>query len=183
MAFTLQSLYSKNIRPSVLSDKAWFHLSGYINEQNVCICSSENPHEYRVTLLHPQKIGVWCTTSWFRIIKPFVYCNGNSWMLSQNHVQYCITAVWIETTLLLSARQSVHPFSTINGGSTECIFWRSFDFQRLVVSKGFRLDAAWFFLWSSLKNWVFLAEPAEIEEFKSRITQEIRSIDDPTTHI
>ncbi len=30
------------------SDKAWFHLSGYINAQNFRIWSSENPHEYRV---------------------------------------------------------------------------------------------------------------------------------------
>ncbi len=39
-----------------------------------------------------------------------------------------------------------------------------------------------FFLWCFLKNRVFLTEPADMEEFKSRMTLEIQSIDIPTLH-
>ncbi len=56
-------------------------------------------------------------------------------------------------------------------------------FQDHLISKGrcgqqeFRLDTTWFSLWSLLKNRVFLTEPADMEELKSRISQEIQSIE------
>jgi hypothetical protein len=56
-----------------LTDEAWFHLSGYVNKQNYRIWRNENPHNYIVTVLHPQKIGVWCAISRRRIIGPFFF--------------------------------------------------------------------------------------------------------------
>jgi hypothetical protein len=35
------------------TDKAWFHLSGYVNSQNYRIWRTENPHNYIETALHP----------------------------------------------------------------------------------------------------------------------------------
>ncbi|KAJ8934538.1 hypothetical protein NQ318_012917 [Aromia moschata] len=35
---------------------AWFHLSGYVNSQNMRVWSSYNPHFYIETLLHSQKL-------------------------------------------------------------------------------------------------------------------------------
>ncbi len=80
-----QWLLCFNLTPKVLeqvffSDEAWFHLSGYINAQNFHICFSKNPHEYRVTSLHLQKISVWCTMSRLWIIIPFFNSNVNSWI-------------------------------------------------------------------------------------------------------
>lgn len=52
------------------SDEAWFHLSGYVNKQNMRTWSSENPHEFIESPLHSQKIGVWMAVSRRRIIGP-----------------------------------------------------------------------------------------------------------------
>jgi len=51
-------------------DEAWFHLSGYVNSQNVRIWAAENPHTVHEEPLHSQKIGVWCGVSRRRIIGP-----------------------------------------------------------------------------------------------------------------
>jgi hypothetical protein len=58
-------------------DEAWFHLSGYLNKQNVRIWSAA--HEFVETPLHPQKIGVWLAVSrpiFFNQTVPAAkYCN------------------------------------------------------------------------------------------------------------
>ena len=51
------------------SDEAWFHLSGYMNNQNSRVWSTENPHALFQKPLHDQKVGVWCAMSRGRIIK------------------------------------------------------------------------------------------------------------------
>ncbi|RZC35577.1 hypothetical protein BDFB_015143 [Asbolus verrucosus] len=53
------------------SDEAWFHLSGYINSQNMRMWSTDNPHIFIESPLHAQKIGVWMAVSRRRIIGPF----------------------------------------------------------------------------------------------------------------
>jgi hypothetical protein len=55
------------------SDKAWFHLSGYVNSQNTCLWGSENPHALFEELLHSQKVGVFCALSQRRIIGPMFF--------------------------------------------------------------------------------------------------------------
>jgi hypothetical protein len=47
------------LEKTLFSDEAWFHLSGYVNSQNMRIWSTENPHVYVEAPLHPQKIGFW----------------------------------------------------------------------------------------------------------------------------
>lgn len=58
------------------TDEAWFHLTGYLNSQNMRIWSTENPHYFRETGLHPVKIGVWCAMSRRRVIGP-IFFEGN----------------------------------------------------------------------------------------------------------
>ncbi|GFV55015.1 hypothetical protein TNCV_4457601 [Trichonephila clavipes] len=41
-------------------DEAHFWLNGYINKQNCRIWSEANPQVYVETLLHPEKLTVWC---------------------------------------------------------------------------------------------------------------------------
>jgi hypothetical protein len=55
------------------TDETWFHLSGYINKQNMRIWSAENPHEFVETPLHPKKIGIWLAVSRRRIFGPVFY--------------------------------------------------------------------------------------------------------------
>jgi hypothetical protein len=51
-------------------DEAWFHLQGYINKQNNCYWSSQNPHLTHKIRLHPVKVGVWFAVSARRIVVP-----------------------------------------------------------------------------------------------------------------
>ncbi len=134
-----------------LSDEAWFHLSSYSNAQNFWIRSLENSHKYRVTLLCLQKIGLWYAMSHFWIIKPFFF-------------------FFTATVAAEHYRKFVFNFvSQLNKceSSIEWNFWRLFDFQGSVASKESRLDIPWFiFLWSFLKNQVFLSKPADIDEIE-----------------
>lgn len=56
-----------------MSDEAWFHLSGYINNQNYRTWATENPHTFVEHSLHPLKIGVWVALSRRRIIGPYFF--------------------------------------------------------------------------------------------------------------
>ena len=55
------------------TDEAYFHLSGYVNSQNYRTWSTENPHVFQETSLHPIKIGVWVAISRARIIGPIFF--------------------------------------------------------------------------------------------------------------
>ncbi|GFW28442.1 alpha-2 adrenergic receptor [Trichonephila clavipes] len=44
----------------LFSDEAHFWLNGYVNKQNCHIWSEANPQVYVETLLHPEKLTVWC---------------------------------------------------------------------------------------------------------------------------
>ena len=56
-----------------MSDRAWFHLSGYVNSQNMRYWSSENPHITHETQLPDLKIGVWCAVSGTKIVRPIFF--------------------------------------------------------------------------------------------------------------
>ncbi len=55
-----------------LSNEAWVHLNGYVNSQNYRISSQENLTSL-LNSLHPRKVGIWCGTSWKRIISPIFF--------------------------------------------------------------------------------------------------------------
>jgi hypothetical protein len=59
-----------NVQLTLFSDEDWFHLQGYINMQNNCYWSSQNPHLTHKFLLHPMKVVVWCAVSARRIVVP-----------------------------------------------------------------------------------------------------------------
>ncbi|GFX44585.1 hypothetical protein TNCV_2637501 [Trichonephila clavipes] len=44
----------------LFSDEAHFWLNGYVNKRNCRIWSEANPQVYVETLLHPEKLTVWC---------------------------------------------------------------------------------------------------------------------------
>jgi hypothetical protein len=53
-----------------ISDETWFHLQGYINAQNNCDWSSQNPHLTYEVPLHLKNVGVWCAVSVRRTVGP-----------------------------------------------------------------------------------------------------------------
>ncbi len=44
------------------TDKAWFHWTSHVNSQNYRIWSANNPHAFQQTILHPQKVSIWCVS-------------------------------------------------------------------------------------------------------------------------
>jgi hypothetical protein len=58
----LPSVVEGDIEPqfTFFTDKAWFHLQGYINVQNNCYSK-------------PLKVGVWCAVSARRIVVPVFF--------------------------------------------------------------------------------------------------------------
>ena len=52
-----QTMNNDRLAATFFSDKAWFHLSRYINSQNMRMWSAENPHYFEKPPLHLQKLG------------------------------------------------------------------------------------------------------------------------------
>jgi hypothetical protein len=69
---------------TVFTDEAYFHLSGYMNSENIRMWSAENPHYYVEQPLHPQKIGVWAAISQRRIIGPTFFEGNNMYRVTLN---------------------------------------------------------------------------------------------------
>ncbi|GFV79658.1 hypothetical protein TNCV_1724831 [Trichonephila clavipes] len=55
----------------LFSYKAHLWLNGYVNKQNCRIWSEANPQVYVETLLHPEKLTVWCALWAGGIIGPY----------------------------------------------------------------------------------------------------------------
>ena len=166
----------------IYSDEAWVHLDGYVNAQNYRMWASENPHEFRTTGLHPQKLGVWCGISRRRIIGPLFF----------------------ETTITGDRyREIIRDFvSLLEPDERDCVFQqdgapahtaretmdllREFFGDRLISKFGYvpwpprspDLSPPDFFLWGFMKDRIFRDNPPHtIEELKIKITQAIEAID------
>jgi hypothetical protein len=74
-----------NLQLTFFSDEAWFHLQGYINTQNNCYWSSQNPHLTYEAPLHPVKVGVSCALSARRIVGHVIF----------NETVNCERYVWV----------------------------------------------------------------------------------------
>lgn len=61
----------------MMSDEAHFHLSGYVNKQNMRFWSTDNPRDLHEQPLHSPKVTVWCGVTRSRIIGPYFFEEGN----------------------------------------------------------------------------------------------------------
>jgi hypothetical protein len=60
-----------------MSDKAHFHLNGYVNKQNRMVWAMENPKVTHKGLLHPLKVTIWWAISPNGIIWPYFFEGDN----------------------------------------------------------------------------------------------------------
>ncbi|GFV20180.1 transposase [Trichonephila clavipes] len=72
----------------LFSDEAHFWLNGYVNKQNCRIWSEANPQVYVETLLHPEKLTVWCALWAGGIIGPYFFKNDEGHNVTVNGVRY-----------------------------------------------------------------------------------------------
>ncbi|GFU97693.1 uncharacterized protein TNCV_4455791 [Trichonephila clavipes] len=73
---------------SHFSDEAHFLLNGYVNKQNCRIWSEANPQVYVETLLHPEKLTVWCALWAGAIIGPYFFKNDEGHNVTVNGDRY-----------------------------------------------------------------------------------------------
>jgi hypothetical protein len=57
----------------LMSDEAYFHLSGFVKKQNFRYWSATNPKEINDRQLHSSKVTVYCAISSFRIVGPYFF--------------------------------------------------------------------------------------------------------------
>ena len=61
------------LKITFFTDKAYFHLSWYINSQNSHVWCAHNPHVFHESPLHDEKIGIWVGMSCRRIVGPIFF--------------------------------------------------------------------------------------------------------------
>ena len=59
----------------LMTDKAHFHLNGFVNKQNFRYWGVENPRIVNEKKLHPQRVTMWCAITCDRIIDPYFFEN------------------------------------------------------------------------------------------------------------
>ncbi|GFU90629.1 DUF4817 domain-containing protein [Trichonephila clavipes] len=89
------------LKHTVVKEEAWhlhfqlatkrrthFWLNGYVNKQNCRVWSEANPQVYVETLLHPEKLTVWCALCAGGIIGPYFFKNDEGHNVTVNGDRY-----------------------------------------------------------------------------------------------
>jgi hypothetical protein len=61
------------LEKTFFTDEAYFHLSDYVNSQNIRMSSSQNSHFFTEAPHYPKIIGVWAAISQRKIIGPHFF--------------------------------------------------------------------------------------------------------------
>lgn len=158
------------------SDEAWFHLSGYVNSQNMRIWAAENRHSFRETPLHPQKL------SRRRIVAPIFF-------------QGTITALRYRQEILepffnqLDDQELQEGYFQQDGSPVHCTqenlgFIQEFFGDRLISRnmptpfppRSCDLTPLDFCIWSCLKNSIYKTEIQDLNELAVRITEKCNEL-------
>ena len=161
------------------SDEAWFHLSGYVNNQVNRVWSSENPHALHETPLHDMKIGVWCALSRKRIIGPIFFEETINADRYKSLILEPFIAELDESEIQCAWFQQ--DGATAHTAKKTLAFLEEFFADR-IISKGLwpprspDLNPLDFYLWGSLKGKVYRNRPRTLAELKAAITDEVNQI-------
>jgi hypothetical protein len=188
------------LEKTFFSDESWFHLSGYVNSQNMRMWSGENPHYYIEVPLHSQKIGVWAAISRRRLIGPIFFEGKYSIMyatfknlnveiagtLNAERYRLEILTPFIETLLDDELTQGYFQ----QDGARIHTTWANFNFlmefydNRLISlnmphewpPRSCDLTPCDFFLWPYIKNSIFSAAVVDMDDLRQRITNKFKEI-------
>lgn len=166
----------------VFSDECIFRLNGFVNKQNVRIWGDERPNDVNEHTLHSPSVMVWCAISKDRVIGPYFFENGTVTgelyknMLSQyafprfsrlrpDYIFMQDGAPPHYSNRVRAYLNNKRPGNWIGRGGP--VSWppRSPD-----------LTPCDFFLWGYLKSKVYKTPVESLEDLKTRIQAEIRSI-------
>jgi len=115
--------------------------------------SSEHPHIFQELPLHPKKIRIWCTASYWHVMGPphlQEYCWWKHTPQYYNQHYFTTGRKW--TWLQVSSRWHHLPYFKWNNVLLERIFWWPSYFQKLVAPKMPSFNFSWFLSLRLLKR-------------------------------
>ncbi len=151
---------------------------GFINSNNYCMVSAENLHEYRVSTLHPGKIGVWCGMSRRRIVVPIFFTSTITGDVYLDIIPQFVSQLEKSERLSWLQQGNARPHVSMNTVS----FLRKFFNERLIYTNLWPpcspdLSSLDFFLWGFLKNRIYTTALRNLEELIGNIARMIKNID------
>ncbi|GFX69407.1 putative DD41D transposase [Trichonephila clavipes] len=152
-------LYTPNMSTN---DEAHFWLNGYVNKQNCRIWSEANPQVYVKTLLHPEKLTVWCALWAGGIIGLYFFKNdeGHNELWFQQDGATCHTArATIDLLKDTSGDRLNSRFRPVNWPPRTC-----------------DLAPRDYFLWGYVKSFVFADKPQTLDHLEYNIRRVIADI-------
>jgi hypothetical protein len=178
------------INALLITDKAHFHLSGYVNKQNYRYWAAENPQELNQRPLHSNKLTVWCGIASFGVLGPYFFEENEGAALTVTSECYIrmlfnscepqircrgidLSSVWFQQygTTAHTARPSM---SVLREMFPQHVTSHGGDVPWPVHSPD--LSTCDHFLWGYLKRKIFISKPRTMEELKQRIKEEITAI-------
>ena len=165
------------------SDEAWVYLTGNSNKQNSRVWAIENPHAYEESLLHEQKIGIWCAMSRQRIIGPVFFENTIT-------ADRYITDILEPFIAQLTEDEIEYAWFQQDGASAHTAnvslnFLEQFFADRIISRRipehqwpprSPDLTPLDFHLWGFLKEKIFINKPQSLDDVKQVIETEIQKI-------
>ncbi|GFV99990.1 putative transposase [Trichonephila clavipes] len=143
----------------LFSDEAHFWLNGYVNKQNCRIWSEANPKVYVKTLLHSEKLTVWCALWAGGIIGPYFFKNDEGHNFQQDG-ETCHTArATIDLLTDTFGDRLISRFGPVNWPPRSC--------------DSTPLD---YFLWGYVKSLVYADKPQTLDHLEDNIHRIIADI-------
>lgn len=172
----------------IMSDEAHFHLSGYVNKQNLRFWGTENPRVTHEEPLHPLKVTVWCAVFAGGVIGPFFFEDVAGQTVTVNGERY--RAMINEFFLPQLDELGLENMWFQQDGATAHTARATTDMLkdafpgRLISRFG---DLHWparspdltapdFFLWGFLKSRVYVNKPQTLAALKDNIRQECEDL-------
>lgn len=180
--FTQHLLHNNDLLDlTFFTDEAWFHLSGYINSQTMRMWSAENPHIFRESPLHSQKVGVWIGVSRRRLIPIFFEGTINAQRYRDNILEPFINQLHEDE---LQQGYFQNDGATSHTTPQSIAYLRQFFDDRLISlrcvpefpPRSPDLTILDYFVFPHLKNIIFKTPVHTLPELRNRIVEECANI-------
>jgi DDE superfamily endonuclease/Helix-turn-helix domain (DUF4817) len=170
------------------SDEATFYLKGLVNKHNVRYWSESNPHVTFETARKSEKVNVWCALSKNKIIGPYFFedetVNGQNYLsMLQEYFMFEVRKMHKVRSLVFQQDGAPAHFSTDVRRYLDAHFrnrWIGRGGSIRWAPRSPDLTPLDFYLWGHLKNKIYKSEIKNIDDLKTRITEEIKSVSTET---
>jgi hypothetical protein len=172
------------------SDEATFHVSGMVNKHNCRIWSRENPFVTMEVAMNSPKVTVWCAMSSKIIIGPFFFDE-----LTVDQHNYLDMLQTFFYPILQKKKLTGRTIFQQDGASAHFAksvrSWLDVKFSDRWIGRGGPISWAPrspdlspldFFLWGYIRANIYKTRIEDLNDLKTRIAQEIQSIDKKTLH-